>query len=316
MVCTVAHDGFDAKLTRTRQCTDALKHGRIPFQIPLFYSTPILSRMSVEDAKSVKAWTTAPLCGGWPNCIHPIFHPLRLMRTVSSCALCNWPVWTPEKQHQGEAATRTAWKQQVTWVSLGIGSQSGENQSQPCKDRVQEMNVQPPWLWSQEHHCAIPALVWESDWRAVQLNVNKTTLQCLVNISEEKTECKVGLFWRRQTAQPLSLWLRAVCSAREEQGVLGAAGRPARSSDLSINRCVCVTRRDARIWGGSDKPRRCRVERKCTQKSLKACWLGEDCPLFVHTLCSSCTDKNKQTEKTCEVLQLCSIFPATTRNLC
>lgn len=44
MVCMVAHDGFDAKLTRTRQCTDALKHGRIPFQIPLFYSTPILSR--------------------------------------------------------------------------------------------------------------------------------------------------------------------------------------------------------------------------------------------------------------------------------
>lgn len=31
-----AHDGFDANLTRTGQCTGALKHGRIPFQIPLF----------------------------------------------------------------------------------------------------------------------------------------------------------------------------------------------------------------------------------------------------------------------------------------
>lgn len=71
MVCMVAHDGFDAKLTRTRQCTDALKHGRIPFQIPLFYSTPIVSRMSVKRVKKLKAWTTAPLCGEWSNCIHP-----------------------------------------------------------------------------------------------------------------------------------------------------------------------------------------------------------------------------------------------------
>lgn len=55
MVCLVAHDGFDAKLTRTRQCTDAFKHGRIPFQIPPVYSTPILSRMSEEGAKCVKA---------------------------------------------------------------------------------------------------------------------------------------------------------------------------------------------------------------------------------------------------------------------
>lgn len=51
----VAHDGFDPKLTRTGQCTDALKHGRIPFQISLFYSIPILSRMSVAGAEYVKA---------------------------------------------------------------------------------------------------------------------------------------------------------------------------------------------------------------------------------------------------------------------
>lgn len=230
----------------------------------------------VEGAENMKAWATAPLCGGWRNCIHLLsaLHLVRTGRAAACSAVFSGhqclaePTGRSSHLDNLEMATnlkvfgvREEARVERIWASPGKTEAEYAERSRKwtCNlygRQAMSTTVRPNvYLYEGLHKAGV--VVWESIIIKISssvlhsvwtMKINKTKYQCLMNILEGKAHYKVRLFsngWGDSSpGLPASLWLRAVCSMKGEQGVLEATGRAcAELWSQHQPLCLCHTER-------------------------------------------------------------------------